>query len=162
MLVARRYPHYWISSMLCNSDKWPASGMGKTNYQWVQILFVPSEKYAHKILFMVAHFGQQIEIDVGPNHQYHSVFACPILRQQSSEQNPPMRLVCGHVISRDALNKLGNNVNKYVAYRSLVSVQSPPQLSDRRFFRLKCPYCPVEQNTSEAIELRFWKIINKK
>jgi hypothetical protein len=34
------------------------------------------------------------------------VFACPILRQQSTENNPPVRLVCGHVISRDALNKL--------------------------------------------------------
>ncbi|KAK7572095.1 hypothetical protein V9T40_014567 [Parthenolecanium corni] len=73
-----------------------------------------------------------IEIDLGPPHQYHSVFACPILRQQSSEQNPPMRLVCGHVISRDALNKLGHNVHK-----------------------LKCPYCPVEQNASEAVELKF-------
>ncbi|XKL59316.1 hypothetical protein PGB90_000332 [Kerria lacca] len=73
-----------------------------------------------------------IEIDLGPNHQYHSVFACPILRQQSSEQNPPMRLVCGHVISRDALNKLGHNIHK-----------------------LKCPYCPVEQNASEAVELKF-------
>ncbi|XP_065211320.1 E3 ubiquitin-protein ligase RMND5A isoform X3 [Planococcus citri] len=73
-----------------------------------------------------------IEIDIGPDHQYHSVFACPILRQQSSELNPPMRLVCGHVISRDALNKLGNNANK-----------------------LKCPYCPVEQNTSEAMLISF-------
>lgn len=41
---------------------------------------------------------------------YHSVFACPILRQQASEQNPPMRLLCGHVISRDALNKLAMGV----------------------------------------------------
>ncbi|KAJ4425772.1 hypothetical protein ANN_27395 [Periplaneta americana] len=31
-----------------------------------------------------------------------------ILRQQSTESNPPMRLICGHVISRDALNKLSN------------------------------------------------------
>lgn len=37
---------------------------------------------------------------------HHSVFACPILRQQGSEQNPPMRLLCGHVISKDALTKL--------------------------------------------------------
>jgi len=50
----------------------------------------------------------QIEIDLGKQSRYHSVFACPILRQQSTENNPPMKLVCGHVISRDALNKLAN------------------------------------------------------
>lgn len=53
----------------------------------------------------------QIEIDLGKQGRYHSVFACPILRQQSTENNPPMKLVCGHVISRDALNKL-TNANK--------------------------------------------------
>ncbi|XP_050439222.1 E3 ubiquitin-protein transferase RMND5B-like isoform X1 [Adelges cooleyi] len=67
-----------------------------------------------------------IEIDLDPEHRYHSMFACPILRQQSSDTNPPMRLICGHVISKDALHKLGNS-NK-----------------------LKCPYCPMEQNPSEA------------
>ncbi|KAF4518343.1 hypothetical protein B566_EDAN007070 [Ephemera danica] len=51
---------------------------------------------------------RQIEIDLGKENRYHSVFACPILRQQSTENNPPMRLVCGHVISRDALNKLSS------------------------------------------------------
>lgn len=50
----------------------------------------------------------QIEIDLDAEHRYHSIFACPILRQQSSEDNPPMKLVCGHVISRDALDKLCN------------------------------------------------------
>nr|CAD7454529.1 unnamed protein product [Timema tahoe] len=67
-----------------------------------------------------------IEIDLGQDSRYHSVFACPILRQQSTENNPPMRLICGHVISRDALNKLSNG-NK-----------------------LKCPYCPIEQSPSDA------------
>ena len=60
-----------------------------------------------------------IEIDVGQEYRYHSVFACPILRQQTTDQNPPMKLVCGHVISKDALYKL--------------SIQN----------KLKCPYCPV-------------------
>ncbi|MEQ2202364.1 E3 ubiquitin-protein transferase rmnd5b [Xenoophorus captivus] len=50
----------------------------------------------------------EIEIDLGKKCWYHSVFACPILRQQTSESNPPMKLICGHVISRDALNKLTN------------------------------------------------------
>ncbi|XP_076164727.1 required for meiotic nuclear division 5 protein souji isoform X1 [Ptiloglossa arizonensis] len=78
-----------------------------------------------------------IEIDLGKQSRYHSVFACPILRQQSTENNPPMKLVCGHVISRDALNKL-TNANKH-----------------RFFFRLKCPYCPVEQNPEDARLIYF-------
>lgn len=83
--------------------------MEKMNYQLVFILF-----YSHRSFnYLINVYLLQIEIDVGSDHQYHSVFACPILRQQSSELNPPMRLVCGHVISRDALNKLGNNANKY-------------------------------------------------
>ncbi|XP_068237559.1 E3 ubiquitin-protein ligase RMND5A-like [Palaemon carinicauda] len=72
-----------------------------------------------------------IEIDLGPSSRYHSIFACPILRQQSTESNPPMRLICGHVISRDALNKLTTSA------------------------KLKCPYCPVEQNPADAIQIFF-------
>uniref|UniRef100_A0A0K8T0F9 RING-Gid-type domain-containing protein n=2 Tax=Lygus hesperus TaxID=30085 RepID=A0A0K8T0F9_LYGHE len=72
-----------------------------------------------------------IEIDVGDEKRFHSIFACPILKQQSTDTNPPMRLVCGHVISRDALNKLAQ-ANK-----------------------LKCPYCPQEQNPADARIIHF-------
>jgi len=72
-----------------------------------------------------------IEIELDPDHRYHSIFACPILRQQSSEDNPPMKLVCGHVISRDALNKLCNGPT------------------------MKCPYCPVDQSPNDAKLIYF-------
>uniref|UniRef100_H3BC79 Required for meiotic nuclear division 5 homolog B n=1 Tax=Latimeria chalumnae TaxID=7897 RepID=H3BC79_LATCH len=72
-----------------------------------------------------------IEIDLGKKCWYHSVFACPILRQQTTDSNPPMKLICGHVISRDALNKL-NIAGK-----------------------LKCPYCPMEQNPADAKRIYF-------
>ncbi|CAB0019268.1 unnamed protein product [Nesidiocoris tenuis] len=72
-----------------------------------------------------------IEIDLGDDKRFHSIFACPILKQQSTESNPPMRLVCGHVISRDALGKLAQG-NK-----------------------LKCPYCPHEQNPADARIIYF-------
>lgn len=74
-----------------------------------------------------------IEIDLGQNCRYHSVFACPILRQQSTDANPPMRLICGHVISKDALTKL-NTTGKS---------------------RLKCPYCPMEQSPGDARQMFF-------
>ena len=55
----------------------------------------------------------QMEVDLGPQYRYHSLFACPILREQCSDTNPPVRLSCGHVISKDALTKLTHG-NKYV------------------------------------------------
>ncbi|XP_001635200.2 E3 ubiquitin-protein ligase RMND5A [Nematostella vectensis] len=73
-----------------------------------------------------------VEVDLGPEYRYHSIFACPILRQQCTEANPPVRLTCGHVISKDALNKLTNG-NK-----------------------VKCPYCPLEMAPSEARDIRFY------
>ncbi|XP_061400956.1 E3 ubiquitin-protein ligase RMND5A [Musca vetustissima] len=72
-----------------------------------------------------------IEIDLDPEYRYHSIFACPILRQQTTEDNPPKKLTCGHVISNDALHKLSNG------------------------HILKCPYCPVEQNAEEAVRIYF-------
>ena len=72
-----------------------------------------------------------IEIDLGQNVRYHSIFACPILRQQTTDNNPPMRLTCGHCISRDALTKIAVG------------------------HKMKCPYCPVEQNPTDARQITF-------
>lgn len=75
-----------------------------------------------------------VEIELGRKLQFHSTFSCPILKQQTTENNPPMRLVCGHVISRDALHKLSGNSNAN---------------------KLKCPYCPMEQVVSDAMQIHF-------
>lgn len=72
-----------------------------------------------------------IEIDLGPEHRYHSTFTCPILKQPSTDQNPPMKLKCGHVISKDAMHKL------------------------TRGLMLKCPYCPKESTVSETKKIYF-------
>jgi len=73
----------------------------------------------------------EINLTGQPSTTYHSVFACPILRQQTTETNPAMRLACGHCISRDALNKLAHSN------------------------RLKCPYCPLESSTADTLMLQF-------
>lgn len=75
-----------------------------------------------------------VEIDLGRKLLFHSTFSCPILKQQTTESNPPMRLVCGHVISRDALYKLSGSSNTS---------------------KLKCPYCPQEQVVSDAMQIHF-------
>jgi|LauGreDrversion2_3_1035106.scaffolds.fasta_scaffold316019_1 hypothetical protein len=33
-----------------------------------------------------------VEVDLGPESQYHSVFVCPVSREQASRDNPPMML----------------------------------------------------------------------
>lgn len=70
-------------------------------------------------------------LDVSREFQFHSVFVCPVLREQGSDDNPPMLLPCGHVLSKQSIVKLSKN-------------------SSRSF---KCPYCPMEAMASECKQL---------
>ncbi|KAK1613628.1 hypothetical protein QYE76_019145 [Lolium multiflorum] len=74
-----------------------------------------------------------VPIDIGPEFQYHSVFVCPVLREQSSDENPPMLMPCGHAVSKQSIMKLSKS-------------------SSRTF---KCPYCPSEAVASQCKQLRF-------
>ncbi|KAI0361981.1 hypothetical protein OH77DRAFT_1388452 [Trametes cingulata] len=47
-----------------------------------------------------------IEIPLPPENRYHSVFACPVSKEQSTDSNPPMMMACGHVITKESLQKL--------------------------------------------------------
>jgi hypothetical protein len=74
-----------------------------------------------------------VPIDIGPEFQYHSVFVCPVLREQSSDENPPMLMPCGHAVSKQSIMKLSKS-------------------SSRTF---KCPYCPSEAVASQCKQLHF-------
>lgn len=54
-----------------------------------------------------------IEVPLGPENRFHSVFACPVSKDQATETNPPMMLNCGHVVAKESLAKLGK-ANGYV------------------------------------------------
>lgn len=75
-----------------------------------------------------------VEIETGEQAKFHSVFVCPVLRQQSTEGNPPMMMPCGHVISQEALHRLCKGNPNY---------------------RIKCPYCPAESTANSATRLYF-------
>ncbi|KAI7742975.1 hypothetical protein M8C21_014002, partial [Ambrosia artemisiifolia] len=64
-----------------------------------------------------------VPVDLGMEFQFHSVFVCPVSRDQGSEDNPPMLMSCGHVLCKQSITKLSRNN------------------STRPF---KCPYCPAE------------------
>eukprot|EP00048_Salpingoeca_helianthica_P017817 m.239143 g.239143 ORF g.239143 m.239143 type:complete len:400 (-) comp22329_c0_seq1:109-1308(-) len=68
----------------------------------------------------------------------HTVFCCPVSKDLTTPQNPPMRLPCGHVISREILTTLARSIGHASRQR-----------------RFKCPYCPQELVLADTVEVHF-------
>ncbi|OAX81917.1 hypothetical protein ACJ72_03736 [Emergomyces africanus] len=67
-----------------------------------------------------------VEIPLPPAYQFHSIFVCPVSKEQTTDENPPMMMPCGHVIAQESLMRLSKGG------------------------RFKCPYCPNESHPKEA------------
>jgi len=50
-----------------------------------------------------------IEIDLGDKFKFHDIFICPVAKEAAVGQNTPQLLTCGHVISKQALQKINRN-----------------------------------------------------
>lgn len=67
-----------------------------------------------------------VEVPLPPAYQFHSVFVCPVSKEQSTDENPPMMMPCRHVICKESLERVS------------------------RGLRFKCPYCPAESHPKDA------------
>ncbi|GAA5950746.1 hypothetical protein JCM3765_000595 [Sporobolomyces pararoseus] len=78
-------------------------------------------------------FGElPVQVELPLQYRFHSIFTCPVSKEQSTEQNPPMLLPCGHCIAKESLMRLARGTPT-----------------------LKCPYCPVVSHVSACVKVHF-------
>lgn len=74
-----------------------------------------------------------VPIDLDKKFQFHTIFVCPVSRDQATEENPPLLMSCGHVLCKQSIMKLSKSSTK----------------------SFKCPYCPSEIEASQCRQLFF-------
>ncbi|KAF2283843.1 hypothetical protein GH714_016455 [Hevea brasiliensis] len=69
-----------------------------------------------------------VPVELDKEFQFHSIFVCPVSKEPSTDENPPMLMSCGHVLCKQSINKMSKNSSKI----------------------FKCPYCPSDSDATQS------------
>jgi hypothetical protein len=75
-----------------------------------------------------------VEVELPQSFRNHNIFVCPVNKEPCAVENKPMLLTCGHVISKQALERIAR--------------------TERNKF--KCYTCPAQMTKDEVKEILFY------
>lgn len=100
--------------------------MKEKRTEWTTQHELPASHYLFLLGSTSTLILHKVEIPLPSQYHFHSIFVCPVSKEQSTDANPPLMMPCGHVIAQESLDKISKAA------------------------RFKCPYCPNESHPRDA------------